>query len=401
MKVACPRCGWSAEVPEEKMPVEGRNATCPKCKKVFEVKREETSALSDYIVETSTPTVNAEKTMLDCPKCGVTQETSEICISCGIVFSKYINAQRKKEAASVVEQVPSPQPDVNATIKAFDKVVYTVGNGIFPESKLKLANLQLSLTNTGLDIKALNDGVEFGRFYPLYVIKKITTSTELWVLHIKIETKTAEHFKINLINGDEKKRFKDIILPYVQAYIKDHPEGSEPDNYKNDVINTCPDAPVEITEDENGFKGLELTGIGVVTSCILNKHNVILRRNKSIIASGELVLPISQIASVMLNGQGLTGPAIIFAPTGFTGYRPPKTIFEAIGDYYSVAFDVKSYDIAAKMRDYIVTYDAKSKSEVSQASSPVDEILKYKNLFDDGVLTEDEFMAKKKQLLGI
>lgn len=34
-------------------------------------------------------------------------------------------------------------------------------------------------------------------------------------------------------------------------------------------------------------------------------------------------------------------------------------------------------------------------------SSPADEILKFKNLFDMGVITQEEFDAKKKQLLGI
>ena len=34
-------------------------------------------------------------------------------------------------------------------------------------------------------------------------------------------------------------------------------------------------------------------------------------------------------------------------------------------------------------------------------SSAADEIVKYKKLFDDGIITEDEFNAKKKQLLGL
>ena len=35
------------------------------------------------------------------------------------------------------------------------------------------------------------------------------------------------------------------------------------------------------------------------------------------------------------------------------------------------------------------------------AADPVAEIQRYKLLFDAGVLTEEEFAAKKKQLLGI
>ena len=33
--------------------------------------------------------------------------------------------------------------------------------------------------------------------------------------------------------------------------------------------------------------------------------------------------------------------------------------------------------------------------------SPADEILKYKELMDQGIITQEEFEAKKKQLLGL
>lgn len=40
MTVTCPGCGWSAEVPDEKIPAEGGKGTCPKCQVKFEVKKE-------------------------------------------------------------------------------------------------------------------------------------------------------------------------------------------------------------------------------------------------------------------------------------------------------------------------------------------------------------------------
>lgn len=54
----------------------------------------------------------------------------------------------------------------------------------------------------------------------------------------------------------------------------------------------------------------------------------------------------------------------------------------------------------------------KSQSQISESSgaasvkeestvSTVDELRKYKELFDEGIITEDEFNAKKKQLLGL
>ena len=43
----------------------------------------------------------------------------------------------------------------------------------------------------------------------------------------------------------------------------------------------------------------------------------------------------------------------------------------------------------------------KSAAPASQPLSGADEILKYKQLLDDGIITEEEFQAKKKQILGI
>jgi predicted Zn-dependent peptidase len=37
----------------------------------------------------------------------------------------------------------------------------------------------------------------------------------------------------------------------------------------------------------------------------------------------------------------------------------------------------------------------------SSAASSADEILKFKNLLDCGIITQEEFEVKKKQLLGI
>ena len=45
--------------------------------------------------------------------------------------------------------------------------------------------------------------------------------------------------------------------------------------------------------------------------------------------------------------------------------------------------------------------NASSDTPVQQATSSADEILKYKNLLDAGIITQEEFDAKKKQLLGL
>ena len=41
------------------------------------------------------------------------------------------------------------------------------------------------------------------------------------------------------------------------------------------------------------------------------------------------------------------------------------------------------------------------KTDVSQRISTADELRKFKELYDDGAITEDEYEAKKKQILGL
>ncbi|MCC0648374.1 SHOCT domain-containing protein [Clostridioides sp. ZZV15-6598] len=59
-----------------------------------------------------------------------------------------------------------------------------------------------------------------------------------------------------------------------------------------------------------------------------------------------------------------------------------------------------------QIKDYIDNYKPKTNVQ-SQAiihqnnSSVADEILKFKNLVDIGVITEDEFDKKKKELLNV
>lgn len=73
----------------------------------------------------------------------------------------------------------------------------------------------------------------------------------------------------------------------------------------------------------------------------------------------------------------------------------PKTSYE-----YSTKYELAEGIITALQ----VAVDKVKQSEVSPKTSVIstaDEILKFKNLLDAGIITEEEFQAKKKQLLGL
>jgi hypothetical protein len=82
MKITCPGCQWSAEVPDEKIPVGGVTATCRKCQTRFPVARE---------------TAPAPLPEFSCPNCGTGQAVSDACINCQIIFAKYAEKQRLRE----------------------------------------------------------------------------------------------------------------------------------------------------------------------------------------------------------------------------------------------------------------------------------------------------------------
>ena len=57
MKITCPNCEWSVEVPDEKVPNEGGKGNCPKCKSKIDVKKEIKPAHVQSIVPTNSEVV--------------------------------------------------------------------------------------------------------------------------------------------------------------------------------------------------------------------------------------------------------------------------------------------------------------------------------------------------------
>ena len=59
--------------------------------------------------------------------------------------------------------------------------------------------------------------------------------------------------------------------------------------------------------------------------------------------------------------------------------------------------------VAQTIKDTIKASDNQTQNNeiTSNNEDPLEEIRKYKELFDEGILTEEEFKAKKAQLLGI
>ena len=77
----------------------------------------------------------------------------------------------------------------------------------------------------------------------------------------------------------------------------------------------------------------------------------------------------------------------------------------AAGDENSIMFDAGKNQLTQEIVDYIerrrTELSKPQASQVIQAVSPAEELKKMKELLDMGIITQEEFDAKKKQLLGL
>lgn len=90
--------------------------------------------------------------------------------------------------------------------------------------------------------------------------------------------------------------------------------------------------------------------------------------------------------------------------TGIDGLTYSYVSFELKNEDYKISFlALNISSIKANIDDVIRTAQAEASHDttVQYALSPADELKKYKDLLDSGAITQEEFDAKKKQLLGL
>ena len=106
---------------------------------------------------------------------------------------------------------------------------------------------------------------------------------------------------------------------------------------------------------------------------------------------GVKTIYISDLTSITLKkGDSTWGQLALFRPGGNLATD-------------GVAFRSDANNIAEKIANYLNTTINESKSIKTSPTndSPADEIRKLKTLLDENIITQEEFDAKKKQLLGL
>lgn len=131
-------------------------------------------------------------------------------------------------------------------------------------------------------------------------------------------------------------------------------------------------------------------------------ENIIIAQKKA-----EEVIPISVIQSFSLKEPGVMYGKIVFvtAQTATVGVNIGLGLSAALGAEKTFFYFKRDFELAKQFRNTVVNYN-KSASQSDPAPtgvvvSVVEEIRGLKTLLDDGILTQEEFEAKKRQLLGI
>lgn len=145
---------------------------------------------------------------------------------------------------------------------------------------------------------------------------------------------------------------------------------------------------------------MELAGITAHLEVYDDK--LILRRTKSTAKfSGDKTIYLNQITGVAFKKAGTLFSGYI--EFSIPGSVSSNSIQQAVHSENSVIFRKNLNDAAEEIKNNIeALIEKQSKSNNNQSKSIDPDILrKYKQLLDDGIISKDDFEAKKKEILGL
>jgi hypothetical protein len=119
-------------------------------------------------------------------------------------------------------------------------------------------------------------------------------------------------------------------------------------------------------------------------------------------------IAISKVSSVEVKKPGAFVGFIQFSISGGkardSSFTATGGAFDAVQDENSVVFNGNDqYQLALRIKDYVESCSSSEHSALGANSglSAADEIRQLKSLLDDGLITQEEFELKKRQLLGL
>jgi len=110
---------------------------------------------------------------------------------------------------------------------------------------------------------------------------------------------------------------------------------------------------------------------------------------------GDKTIPYSRIVAVQLKRAGMVAGYIQLTLMG--GSEAKAGLFQSTRDENSINFHFRKNEIFEEAKKLIEQHIGQN----GHKHSVMDDLEKLANLKEKGVVTEDEFQAKKKQLLGL
>lgn len=118
--------------------------------------------------------------------------------------------------------------------------------------------------------------------------------------------------------------------------------------------------------------------------------------NKGLV--GTKTFSIKNISGVQFKSPGMTTGYIQFV---LVGSRENKGgVFGAVKDENTITFSKKEAHLMNELKDFI-EYSIENPTTNHNISHEYNDLRKLKELLDEGLITEEEFTTKKKQILGL
>ncbi|MBB1110833.1 PH domain-containing protein [Limosilactobacillus sp. pH52_RY] len=141
------------------------------------------------------------------------------------------------------------------------------------------------------------------------------------------------------------------------------------------------------SDEEIKFATTGSLGSGLALTIITNKKFLALRKDSTTMGQ-SIIIPLKKINDISYK-SGITSLSKLFIADGSQKYK--------ITDITVADVETLIHTIKHEMQ---IENDAQINS-VNNSIDAADEIVKFKKLADDGIITQEEFEAKKKQLLGL
>lgn len=130
---------------------------------------------------------------------------------------------------------------------------------------------------------------------------------------------------------------------------------------------------------------------------IVSPTKVVIKLTGSLRGPKEIL--IDQITAIHLKPAGVTSGHIEFSYAG-SGYRPSSSWLSNLNEGNTVYFNKKQQPEFEKAKTLIENYRLDARA-VGSGPSAMDELEKLASLRDRGIVSPEEFEAKKKALLGL